>query len=107
MATGPVRGLPSPLLGAFPAQGPPPPALRLPRRLPAPPRRRHRRHRQHLQGQHRQRQRRIPAARTRQDLPGEGKKHDQDELHPADCLRCSDCFLWLCLLVSEDKPLLS
>ncbi|XP_059704428.1 CD59 glycoprotein isoform X1 [Haemorhous mexicanus] len=36
-----------------------------------------------------------------------GKKHDQDELQPADHLHCSDCFLWLCLLLSEDKPLLS
>ncbi|XP_053835737.1 CD59 glycoprotein isoform X2 [Vidua macroura] len=41
------------------------------------------------------------------DLPEEGKKHDQDELHPAECLHCSDYFLWLCLLLSEDKPLLS
>ncbi|XP_068050368.1 uncharacterized protein [Anomalospiza imberbis] len=63
-------------------------------RLPAaaPPRRRHRRERQQ-----RLRQRRIAARRTRQDLPEEGKKHDQDELHPAECLHCSDYFLWLWL----------
>ncbi|XP_071284429.1 nematocyst expressed protein 3-like isoform X2 [Agelaius tricolor] len=69
---------------------------------------------------------RIAARRARQDLPAEvspllnsksyreekkesrlGKKHDQDELHLADHLHCSDCFLWLCLILSEDKPLLS
>lgn len=31
-----------------------------------------------------------------------GKKHDQDELHPADHLHCSDCFLWLWWVEERD-----